>query len=148
MPQSKLMDPFAIWKDMYEKTEETWSDILIESMKDEAFSQGLGQTLNNHLQSTEIVSGMADAYLKQLNMPTRDEIASLATLVINLEEKVDDLQDNIEDEFSQDQTSVDVGNLKDSVSKLDLKLSQILEIISEKDKTPAAKAKAPVAKTK
>lgn len=141
MPQSKFMDPFTMWKDMYEKTEATWSDILHESMKKEAFSQSMGQTLNNHLQTTEMVSGMTDTYLKQLNMPTRDEIASLATLVINLEQKVDDLQDNIEEEAFKDQTSNEISQLRDSISNLDLKLDKILEVMSEKKNVPITKGK-------
>jgi len=141
MPQSKFMDPFTMWKDMYEKTEATWSDVIQESMKKEAFSQGLGQTLNNHLQSTEMISGITETYLKQLNMPTRDEIANLATLVINVEKKVDDLQDNIEEEVFNNQTNKEINNLKDSISNLELKLDQILEVMSEKKKTPVAKGK-------
>jgi len=135
------MDPFTMWKDMYEKTEATWSDVIQESMKKEAFSQGLGQTLNNHLQSTEMISGITETYLKQLNMPTRDEIANLATLVINVEKKVDDLQDNIEEEVFNNQTNKEINNLKDSISNLELKLDQILEVMSEKKKTPVAKGK-------
>ncbi|PIC63036.1 polyhydroxyalkanoate biosynthesis repressor PhaR [Sporosarcina sp. P13] len=141
MTQTKFMDPFTIWKDMYEKTEETWSDIIQESMKKETFSQGLGQTLNNHLQNTEMISGITESYLKQLNIPTRDEIASLATLVINLEEKVDDLQDNISEELVNNQTSKDIKALKDSVSHLDLKLDQIIEAMTDKKKVPANKGK-------
>jgi len=138
------MDPFTMWKEMYEKTEATWSNVIHESMKKDSFSQNMGQTLNSHLQTTELVSGMADAYLKQLNMPTRDEIASLASLIINLEEKVDDLQDNMEEETLKNNTSNEISQLRSAVSNLDEKLDKILEVIelsNEKKKAPTTKGK-------
>lgn len=144
MPQTKFMDPIAMWKDIYEKTEATWSDAIQDSMKKESFSEGLGQTLNNHLQYQELISTMTETYLKQVNMPTRGEIASIASLIINLEGKVDDLQDKVEEKILENETDKEIILLKKSFTALEKKLDKVLELLevaSEKKPVSAIKDK-------
>jgi polyhydroxyalkanoic acid synthase PhaR subunit len=131
MPQTKFLDPLAMWKEIYQKTEATWSDAIQDSMKKEPFSEGLGQTLNNHLQYQELISKMTETYLKQVNMPTRGEIASIASLIINLEGKVDDLQDKIEVETLENETVKEINLMKRSVVNLEKKLDKVLELLEE-----------------
>ena len=131
MPQTKFMDPLAMWKEIYQKTEATWSDAIQDSMKKEPFSENLGQTLNNHLQYQELISKMTETYLKQVNMPTRGEIASIASLIINLESKVDDLQDKIEEEVLGNETVKEIYLVKKSVVSLEKKLDKVLELLEE-----------------
>ncbi|MCZ2258308.1 poly(R)-hydroxyalkanoic acid synthase subunit PhaE [Sporosarcina sp. G11-34] len=140
MPHTKLMDPFTMWKDVYEKTEATWSEAIQETMKKESFSEGMGQTLNSHLQSQELISKMTEAYLKQVNMPTRGEVASVASLVINLEEKVDDLQDSFEDDTLKNE----IGQLKRAVANLDKKIDSVIDLvgkITDQKPVPVGKGK-------
>ena len=140
MPHTKLMDPFTMWKDIYDKTEATWSEAILETMKKESFSEGMGQTLNSHLQSQELISKMADAYLKQVNMPTRGEVAGVASLIINLEEKVDDLQDS----FEEDTLKIEIGQLKRAVANLEKKIDKVIELVektTDKKIVPAGKDK-------
>lgn len=138
MPQAKFMDPLTMWKDIYEKTEATWSEAIQDSMKKEPFSEGMGQTLNNHLQYQELISKMTETYLKQVNMPTRGEIASIASLVINLEAKIDDLQDKIEVDPVENETNNDINLLKISVINLEKKLDKVIALLetSNEKKVP------------
>lgn len=136
MSQTLPIDPFKIWKDIYEKTESTWSDAIQESLGKESFSEGMGQTLNGYLQYQEFVTKTAEAYLTELNMPSRDEVANVASLVINTENKIDHLEDQV-DQLAQDNTK-EINALKRTISNLDKKLDRILAEI-EKDTTPAKK---------
>lgn len=135
MSQTLPIDPFKMWKDIYEKTESTWSDAIQESLGKESFSEGLGQTLNGYLQYQEFVAKTAESYLKELNMPSRDEVANVASLVINTENKVDSLEDQL-DQLTEDNTK-EINSLRRAITNLDKKLDLILAEVEKKEKAPA-----------
>ena len=141
MSQTKLFDPFTMWKDIYERTEATWGEVIQETMKKESFSEGIGQTLTNNLQYQELVTKMTEAYLKQVNMPTRGEIASVASLIVNLEGKVDDLEEKIEEDTLKNELSKEVGQLKKAVTHIDKKVEKVLELLEEITIKPASQVK-------
>ena len=154
MAQKVSFEPFTIWKDMYEQTEKTWHDIIQNTLGTESFSEGLGQIQSSYLQLHELFSDTAETFFKQANIPTPDEIANVATLVINLEEKVDTLDDQL---FQTNlSTQNELSTLKTSIEKLDTKFDQLLASLTAIDqkitalavteapkKTPAKKATAP-----
>ncbi|MDP4106870.1 MAG: poly(R)-hydroxyalkanoic acid synthase subunit PhaE, partial [Bacillota bacterium] len=78
----QFLDPFAVWKNMYDKTEAKWNEVLHETMQKEGFSEWLGQVQNAYLQYQQLVQKSTDNYLKQVNIPTRDEISNVASLII------------------------------------------------------------------
>ena len=129
MTEQKYLDPFAVWKNMYDKTEAKWNEVLHETMQKEAFSEWLGQVQNTYLQYQQIVQKTTDSYLKQVNLPTRDEISNVASLIINLDEKVDNLDQKIEDELLANSNSAEINKLKASISNLDKKLDNILKAV-------------------
>ncbi|KXH81863.1 hypothetical protein [Sporosarcina sp. HYO08] len=141
MSQTLPIDPFKIWKDIYDKTEAAWNDAIQDSLGKESFSEGMGQTLNNYLQYQEFVTNTAETYLKQFNMPTRGEVANVASLVINLENKIDSLEDQLES--LKDDSTKEINSLKRTISSLDKKLDSILTAIENNDKktTPAVPTK-------
>lgn len=138
MVKDTLFDPFAMWKNMYEKTEENWNEVLQETMKKESFSKDLGSVLNYYLSYQEIVKKMTEDYLKQVNVPTRGEIADVASLIINIEEKVEDLDEKLEDEIQKVDQSRQISQLRRSVTNLEKKMDQIIELL-EKQPQPVAK---------
>lgn len=129
MTEQKYLDPFAVWKNVYDKTEAKWNEVLHETMQKEAFSEWLGQVQNAYLQYQQLVQKTTDNYLKQVNLPSRDEISNVASLIINLEEKVDNLDQKIDDELSANSSSAEINKLKSSISNLDKKLDNILKAV-------------------
>jgi polyhydroxyalkanoic acid synthase PhaR subunit len=125
----QFVDPFAVWKSLYDKTEAKWNEVLHETMQKEAFSEWLGQVQNAYLQYQQLVQKTTDNYLKQVNLPTRDEISNVASLVINLEEKIENLEEKIEDELIGNFASSEINKMKASISKLDKKLDSILKAV-------------------
>ena len=95
LTQKMPFEPFTLWKDMYERTEKAWQNTIQDTLGKESFSEGLGQVQSNYLHYQEMINNYTDVYLKQANIPTRDEIANVASLVINLEDKID----NIDNQF-------------------------------------------------
>lgn len=115
------LDPISMWKKIYEQTEANWSNVLQELMEKEAFSEGMGDTLNQYLQYQELVNKMTETYLKEINIPSHQEIADIGSLIINLEEKFDQLNDEIDERFQQ------LNKLEKSLTKIDEKISTIYQ---------------------
>jgi polyhydroxyalkanoic acid synthase PhaR subunit len=114
---------------MYEKTESQLNEVLHETMQKEAFSEWMGQVQNGYLQYQQVVQNTTETYLKQANMPTREEISSIASLIINLENKVEDLDEKIEEELLTNSAASEINKLKASISKLDKKIDTLLKAI-------------------
>lgn len=138
MSQTLPVDPFKIWKEIYNKTESTFSEAIQETLGKEAFSEGLGHTLDGYLQYQEFVTKTAESYLAQFNMPTRTEVANVASLVINMENKIDQLEEQIE-QLAEESTK-EVNSLKRTITNLDKKLDRVLSAV-EKDEKAAASTK-------
>ncbi|AOV07518.1 polyhydroxyalkanoate biosynthesis repressor PhaR [Sporosarcina ureilytica] len=139
MSHTLPIDPFKIWQDIYNKTENAWSDAIQDTLGKESFSEGLGQTLNSYLQYQEFVTKTAEAYLTQFNMPSRDEVANVASLVINTENKIDHLEDQLE-QLAEENTK-EINSLKRTISNLDKKLDRVLAEIEKNEKAGATAKK-------
>ena len=132
MTQKIQFEPFKMWKDMYENTEKAWSDVIQDTLGKETFSEGLGQIQASYLQYHEMISSVTEAYFKQINMPTRDEVANVASLVINLEAKVDNMDDQLYE--NSETITKEINQLKRTVGNLEKKFDKVLEAIVALDK--------------
>ncbi|BAU29264.1 polyhydroxyalkanoic acid synthase PhaR subunit [Aneurinibacillus soli] len=128
-------DPFAMWKDMYDKTESHWSKAVDESMRKEDFSEWMGQFLSMYLQYQNMIKQSTENYLEQANMPSRADISNLASLIVNLEAKVDDLEEMIEEDLAHQINNLnvtrEVNRLKTDVKNLDKKLDEVIILLKE-----------------
>jgi len=133
--QSKTIDPFEIWKKVYEQTESYWSKVLDENLATEEFSRGLGKVLDMNLQYRKLVNDSTKAYLEQMNMPSKDDLAKLASLIINVETKVDQIEDAVEDaivvQADLEKQGSDVKALQNEIKKINKKMDQILELLQK-----------------
>ncbi|MGM9924484.1 MAG: poly(R)-hydroxyalkanoic acid synthase subunit PhaE [Bacillus sp. (in: firmicutes)] len=149
MTEKTTIDPFALWKSLYDKTEENLNDVIHDTLKTEGFSEWLGQVQSGYLQYQEFVQHTTDIYLKQINMPTREEISNIASLVIQVEEKVESLDQKIDEELLDHSLASEVAKIKSNITKLDKKMDQILKIVKnvqqEQEKTALASTISPAA---
>jgi len=136
LTQTTSFDVFTLWKEIYNKTESAWHEAIQETLEKKSFSESLGQFQSQYVQYQELVNKMTESYLKQANIPTRDEIANVASLIINVDAKVDQLEDALDDQNAQ--ITKEIDSLKRSVSKLEKKLDTIIELLSQ----PASKESA------
>lgn len=145
MSKQNPFDPFAMWKDLYDKTESQWSKVFDESMRKEDFSEWMGQFLNMYLQYQDMVKKSTENYLAQANMPSRADLSNLASLIVNLEAKVDNLEEMIEEDLSHQISSLNVGQevsqLKTDMKNLDKKLDQVIELLQKQTETKEVSVK-------
>ncbi|WP_158595080.1 poly(R)-hydroxyalkanoic acid synthase subunit PhaE [Oceanobacillus piezotolerans] len=138
MTNQSIIDPFALWKTIYEQTENNFSEAIHETLGKEEYAELLGQVQNGYLQYQKLIQSTTEMYLKQLNIPTREEISSVASLVINLEEKVEILDEKIDEATSDQKVLQEINKLKTSFTRLDKKMSQILQALSDNEKSGSA----------
>ena len=132
MTQKIPFESFNMWKDIYEHTEKAWHDVIQDTLGKESFAEGLGKIQASYLQYHEIISNATEAYLKQTNTPTRDEVANVASLVINLEDKVDQMDDRLYE--NSEAVTKEINQLKRAVGNLEKKFDKVLEAIAALDK--------------
>ena len=123
---------FEMWKDYYDQS----SNLLDEKVKEDFPSQGMGQILEMNLLFKKVLDETTENYLESVNIPTRNDIAALSSLIVNVDSKVDDLEELLE-EFKEKQASQAGGenqadlqseltNVKKDIKDLDNKVNEIL----------------------
>lgn len=135
MSQQLSFDPFKIWKEFYDKSESQFGKMFDEAMHKEDFSEWMGHILNLYIQYQNMVKQSTEKYLEVANFPSRADISNLASLIVNLESKVDDLEDIVETGLQEKSKATDVtkeiNEIKSNMNKLDGKLEKLLELVKK-----------------
>jgi BMFP domain-containing protein YqiC len=88
-------DPFAGMRAMRDAYTDTWAKMMIDMVNSPAYAEAQGQMLDAWLSmSAPFQQAMQKAMtqvLTQLNMPTREDVTSLAQRLTNIEFRLDDL---------------------------------------------------------
>jgi polyhydroxyalkanoic acid synthase PhaR subunit len=131
---------FEMWKDYYDQT----SNLLDDKVKEDFPSQGMGQVLELNLLFKKMLDETTERYLESVNIPTRNDIAALSSLIVNVDAKVDDLEDLLEafktrqetkvDQTSQADLQSELTNVKKDIKSLDTKLNQVLTLLNSSTK--------------
>jgi len=88
---TQFQDPFTLWKQLYDQTEEQWSKTLGETVKSESFSAWLGLLQKQMLAYHDAVRKTTEHYLGHAHLPSKQDLVNLAELIVNVEAKVDEL---------------------------------------------------------
>ncbi|MGH7277914.1 MAG: poly(R)-hydroxyalkanoic acid synthase subunit PhaE, partial [Candidatus Rokuibacteriota bacterium] len=87
------------WKQFLDQSIDAWSRALGQAMNTEAFAQMLGRTLDQFLVVQAPLKKAADqqieAGLQAFNMPSRTQVTALARQVVEVDERVERLEDAI-----------------------------------------------------
>src|SRR5437763_16577270 len=92
---SRPVDPFELWRQIYETNERAWNSVLERTVNNPAFAESSGKILETFLAAQKTVRDNMKSYLEGINLPTREDIARLGELIVALEEKVDQLDDRL-----------------------------------------------------
>lgn len=82
-------NPFEAFKAAYDQAAESWSKSMEQVLSSEDFAAAAGRMVARYADAQEALRKAAEATSDQLHLPTKDDLASVAQLVINLERKVD-----------------------------------------------------------
>jgi polyhydroxyalkanoic acid synthase PhaR subunit len=126
---------YDLWKDYYSQT----SKLFDEKISKDFPSEGMGQMLEMNLQFKKMIDESTLKYLELMNVPSRKDIANISSLIVNVDAKVDDLEERLEEKLEkeaiQGSYSRELSNLKKDMKSLDNKLNQILTLLKVKEET-------------
>ena len=95
------LDPFAAFRSVREAGMEAWSKMMIDAVNTEQFAQGMGAWLDAYLTVSaplrKALSSAMTEVLTTLNMPTRNDVMSLAERLTNIEMRLDDLDAKLDE---------------------------------------------------
>ncbi|PFO01435.1 polyhydroxyalkanoic acid synthase subunit PhaR [Bacillus sp. AFS076308] len=124
---------FEAWKDLYNQTSNLYDEKIMETFP----SQGIGQLLDMNLQFKKFLDETTEKYLELGNLPSRKDLANLSSQIVNVDTKVDSLEELLEDKLESTDNQVsfksELSELKSEMKNLDKKLNQILSILKTKE---------------
>lgn len=138
MSNQKTYDPFVMWQDYYKNVQNYWGPSINEKVGTEEFSEWMGKVLEGNLLFRNMTDKNTKQFLEQMNLPTREDLASLSSLIINLDHKIDDMEDQLEEslekQIAQDALKKEMGSLKKEVKEIGSKLDEVLNFLKEDQK--------------
>ena len=86
-------DPFGPLRDAYGQVVENWSAAMEQVVSTEEFASASGRFLQQYAELHESGRLASQATANSLHIPTKDDLAQVAELVVNVERKVDEVSD-------------------------------------------------------
>ena len=112
-------DPFTFFRNWYNATSEQWSKAVEEAIGSEKFLAYSAPFLESYTSLTKTFRKASEEYFKQLQLPTVSDIARVAELVINLEEKVDQIEDTLDNLEAQNNQVATIDSVRNIEQRLD-----------------------------
>ncbi|MDQ0199803.1 hypothetical protein [Neobacillus ginsengisoli] len=132
---SKDYNLMEIWKDFYSQSSNFFDEKMIESFP----SQGLGQMLDMNLQVKKLMDETTERYLQFANVPSRNDIANLSSQLVDIDAKVDSLEELLEEtkdkQGNPGSFQRELNDLKKDMKNLDNKMNQILTMLKSSEGT-------------
>ena len=121
MEENATVDPVTVLKHWYDTASEKWSKAFGDAIGTAQFVEAMSYMLESYTSFASIFRQASEAYFHTLQLPTRSDLARLSRLVVNLEEKVDRIEDSLED-MGNDSAHVIAGS---SLQRLEARLEQV-----------------------
>jgi hypothetical protein len=94
-------DPFGTWRTARDAYMETWSKAMLDLVNTEAYADATSRMLDSYLSVSGPIRKLLETsmtqVLSQFNMPSRNEIISLAERLTNIEMRLDDLDAKLDE---------------------------------------------------
>lgn len=138
MTTQKTYDPFVLWQDYYKNVQNYWGPSINEKIGTEEFSEWMGKVLEGNLLFKQMTDKNTKQFVEQMNLPSREDLANLSSLIINLDQKIDDVEEQLEENFEKQLTTEaikkDIVSLKKEVKDIGSKLDEVLLLLKDEQK--------------
>jgi polyhydroxyalkanoic acid synthase PhaR subunit len=122
-------DPLQLATQWYNATSGPFSDFVGDVIEREEFLEPSSRFLQSYASFYKVFKRNSEEYLKNLQLPVRSDITRIAGLVVNLEEKVDRIEEVLEDfeyGYAEPATSESVTQLETRLDRVEGKLDRLL----------------------
>jgi tetrahydromethanopterin S-methyltransferase subunit G len=117
-------DPFTFIKQWYDATSETWAKVIGDVIGTDRFMESAKEFLESYTSFYRTFRRANEEFFRNLQLPTRSDIARVAGLVVELEDKVELIEDTLED-FEDNFAKAITSNLKEHLDRVDMKLDAL-----------------------
>lgn len=93
----QFMEAFVQQQALRAQSLERWSEAMEEIVGSEAFAAASGQLLALYAQQQQAVAAASRVTAETLRIPSSEDLAGVAQLVVNVERKVDEVADRVAD---------------------------------------------------
>lgn len=94
-------DPFAQMVQFYDDWTKTWAGAASEMVSNKNFADSMAQQLESTLSTAQLMrrqmSAIMEQSLQQMNLPTRQQVVSLAERMTNVEMRLDDMEAKLDE---------------------------------------------------
>ena len=128
-------DPLQLAAEWYNATSGPFSDFVGDVIEREEFLEPSSQFLQSYASFYKVFKRNSEECLKNLQLPVRSDITRIAGLVVNLEEKVDRVEEVLEDLEDTGTTTVEpasaeaVQNLEARLDRVEGKLDRLISAL-------------------
>jgi len=122
-------DPLQLTTQWYNATSGPFSDFVGDVIEREEFLEPSSRFLQSYAGFYKVFKRNSEDYLKNLQLPVRSDISRIAGLVVNLEEKVDRIEEVLEDfeyGYAEPATTESVKGLETRLERVEGKLDRLL----------------------
>src|SRR5215203_657642 len=127
-------DPLQLATQWYNATSGPFSDFVGDVIEREEFLEPSSRFLQSYASFYKVFKRNSEDYLKNLQLPVRSDISRIAGLVVNLEEKVDRIEEVLEDfeyGYAEPATSESVKQLETRLDRVEGKLDRLLAALED-----------------
>lgn len=88
-------DPFSILRDAYAKSVDRWAEAMEGMVGRQDFAAASAQLLALYAQQQQSIRAASRVAAESIHMPTTEDLAEVARLVVNVERKADEVTDQV-----------------------------------------------------
>ncbi len=160
-----LNDPIGNLRKARDATLDAWAKAMIDLVNTETFARWIGATLDSYLIASAPLQNLINTSMKtslaRLNLPSRDELTTLARRVTHIEMRLDDIEIKIDqlmhalrtqtpvivemltEQLEQNrQEEVELNGMEQRLAALDHKADQMLQLIERLQQAALEQAEA------
>lgn len=133
-PKQQEPDFFGVWRGFLDKQQETMEQLMHQMMKTQQFAAVLDKQVEISLTRKQMTQRMYEQMLRDVPIPTQEDMTRLAGQVVDLDAKVDRLEVYLEESLEPM-----VKGLQAQLSRIEGQFSLLLERLDRTDR-PASSA--------
>jgi polyhydroxyalkanoic acid synthase PhaR subunit len=123
-------DPVRFFVQWYNETEERWSETADELLRRDEILESMSRFFETYARSEAELRHASEEGLKNRRVPTRSDVARVAKLVVVVENKVDRIEEALE-ELAHDDSGAAVNSLEERMDRLEGKMDRILAALGK-----------------
>jgi polyhydroxyalkanoic acid synthase PhaR subunit len=136
-------DPLQLATQWYNATNGPFSDFVGDLIEREEYLEPSSRYLQSYASFYKVFKRNSEEYLKNLQLPVRSDVTRIASLVVNLEDKVDNIEEVLEDfefGYATPATAESVQDLERRLVRVEGKLDRLLAALESSGQNGGAQA--------